>query len=161
MMQLLPLTGNHDRQGFDCGRQELNGWLRQVARQHQDKGLSRTFVATLDEAPDCICGYYALTLAELENRNLPEALRKKMPRRIPGVKLGRLAVDKRFQGKGLGDLLLIDALTRAQRIYQEAGGIGLFVDALDEQTAGYYKRFGFEAMPDNPLLLFLPANVTG
>ena len=158
-MQLLPLTGSHDRQGFDCGRQELNDWLRQVARQHQEKGLSRTFVATLDEAPNVICGYYALTLAELENRNLPEAWRKKMPRRIPGVKLGRLAVDKRFQGKGLGDILLVDALTRAQRIYQEAGGIGLFVDAIDEQAAGYYKRFGFVVMPDNPLLLFLAANV--
>lgn len=156
-MQLLPLTGNHDRQGFDCGRQELNDWLRQVARQHQDKGLSRTFVATLNEAPDCICGYYALTLAELENRNLPEAWRKKMPRRIPGVKLGRLAVDKKFQGKGLGDLLLVDALTRAQRIYQEAGGIGLFVDAIDAQAAGYYQRFGFVAAPDNPMLLFFPA----
>lgn len=157
MMQLLPLTGSHDRQGFDCGRQELNDWLRQVARQHQDKGLSRTFVATLDDAPNTICGYYALTLAELENRNLPEAWRKKMPRRIPGVKLGRLAVDIEFQGKGLGDLLLVDALTRAQRIYQEAGGIGLFVDAIDEQAAGYYKSFGFEAIPDNPLLLFFPA----
>ena len=88
-MQLLPLTGSHDRQGFDCGRQELNDWLRQVARQHQEKGLSRTFVAILDDAPNSICGYYALTLAELENRNLPEAWRKKMPRRIPGVKLGR------------------------------------------------------------------------
>lgn len=160
-MQLLPLTGSHDRQGFDCGHQELNDWLRQIAGQHQEKGLSRTFVATLDEAPDCICGYYALTLAELENRTLPEAWRKKMPRRIPGVKLGRLAVDKRFQGKGLGELLLVDALTRAQRIYQEAGGIGLFVDAIDEQAAGYYKRFGFEAMPDNPLLLFLPAAAIG
>lgn len=158
-MQLLPLTGSHDRQGFDCGRQELNDWLRQVASQHQEKGLSRTFVATLDEAPNSICGYYALTLAELENRNLPEAWRKKMPRRIPGVKLGRLAVDKRFQDKGLGDLLLVDALTRAQRIYQEAGGIGLFVDAIDEQAACYYKRFGFVVMPDNPLLLFLAANV--
>lgn len=156
-MKVLPLTGSHDRQGFDCGRQELNDWLRQTARQHQEKGLSRTFVATLDEAPDCICGYYALTLAELENRHLPEDWRKKLPRRIPGVRLGRLAVDKRYQAKGLGELLLVDALTRAQRIYTEAGGIGLFVDALDEQAAGYYQRFGFEATPDNPLLLFFPA----
>lgn len=45
MMQVLPLTGSHDRQGFDGGRQELNDWLRKVARQHQDKGLSKTFVA--------------------------------------------------------------------------------------------------------------------
>lgn len=160
-MLVHPLTGSHDRQRFDCGRQEMNDWLRQVARQHHQKGLSKTFVATLEEAPDRICGYYALTLAELENRHLPEAWRKKLPRRIPGVRLGRLAVDKHYQGKGLGELLLVDALTRAQRIYAEAGGIGLFVDAIDEQASGYYQRFGFVASPDNQLLLFLPARALG
>ena len=160
-MQVLPLTGNHEREGFDCGRQELNDWLRQVARQHQDKGLSKTFVATVEEMPDRICGYYALTLAELENRHLPQAWRKKLPRRIPGVRLGRLAVDRQYQGKGLGKLLLVDALGRARRIYGEAGGIGLFVDAIDEQAAGYYQRFGFAASTDNPLLLFLSARVMG
>ena len=160
-MQILPLTGSHDRQDFDCGRPELNDWLGQVARQHQDKGLSKTFVAVREEAPSHICGYYALTLAEIENRNLPEAWRKKLPRRIPGVRLGRLAIDRQYQGKGLGELLLMDALIRARRIYIEAGGIGLFVDAIDEGAAGYYQRFGFEASPDNPLLLFLSAKVTG
>jgi ribosomal protein S18 acetylase RimI-like enzyme len=160
MMQIRPLAGDHDRQGFDCGRQELNDWLRQVARQHQDKGLSKTFVAVREEAPTRICGYYALTLAELESRHLPESWRKKLPRRIPGIRLGRLAVDRQYQGKKLGELLLVDTLTRAQRIYAEAGGIGLFVDALDEQAAGYYRNFGFEACPDNPLLLFLSARVT-
>jgi ribosomal protein S18 acetylase RimI-like enzyme len=159
-MRLHPLTGSHDRQSFDCGRQELNDWLRQVASQHQDKGLSKTFVSTLDEASTHICGYYALTLAELENRHLPEDWRKKLPRRIPGVRLSRLAVDRQYQGKRLGELLLVDALRRAQRIYAEAGGIGLFVDALDERAAGYYRNFGFEASPDNPLLLFLSAKVT-
>ena len=160
MMQVRPLAGDHDRLGFDCGRLELNDWLRQGARQHQDKGLSKTFVAVREELPARICGYCALTLAELESRNLPEAWRKKLPRRIPGVRLGRLAVDRQNQGKGLGELLLVDALTRAQRIYAEAGGMGLFVDALDEQAAGYYRNFGFEASPDNPLLLFLSARVT-
>ena len=158
-MQVLPLSGSHDRQRFDCGRQELNDWLRQVARQHQDKGLSRTFVAIREEEPARICGYFALTLAELENRHLPEAWRKKLPRRVPGVRLGRLAVDQRFQGKGLGELLMVDALARAQRIYAEAGGIGLFVDAIDEQASSYYLRFGFRVAPDNPLLLFFPAGV--
>jgi hypothetical protein len=57
--------------------------------------------------------------------------------------------------------LLVDALTRARRIYTDAGGIGLFVDAIDEQAAGYYRRFGFVASPDNPLLLFLSAKVIG
>lgn len=160
MMQVRPLAGDHDRQGFDCGRKELNDWLRQVARQHQDKGLSKTFVAVREEAPTRICGYYALTLAELENRHLPEAWRKKLPQRIPGVRLGRLAVDRQYQGKELGELLLVDALTRARRVYVEAGGIGLFVDALDEKAAGYYLNFGFDASPDNPLLLFMSAKVT-
>lgn len=156
-MQVLPFAGSHDRQAFDCGRPELNDWLRQVARQHQNKGLSKIFVAIRDEAPTLVCGYYALTLAELENRHLPQARRKNLPRRIPGVRLGRLAVDKQYQGKGLGELLLIDALSRARRIYTEAGGIGLFVDAFDAPAAGYYRRFGFDASPDNPLLLFLSA----
>lgn len=159
MMQVRPLAGGHDRQGFDCGRQELNAWLRQVARQHQERGLSKTFVAVSEEAPNRICGYYALTLAELENRHMPEAWRKKLPRRIPGVRLGRLAVDRQYQSKRLGELLLVDALARAHRIYAEAGGIGLFVDALDEKAAGYYLNFGFDASPDNPLLLFLSAKI--
>lgn len=156
-MRVLPLIGSHDRQGFDCGRQELNDWRRQVARQHQHKGPSKTFVAVREPEPARICGYYALTLAEPENRHLPAAARRKLSRRVPGVRLGRLTVDRRFQGKGLGELLLVDALARAQRIHAEAGGIGLFVDAIDEQAAGYYLRFGFRAIPDNPLLLFFPA----
>ncbi|WP_253253889.1 GNAT family N-acetyltransferase [Acidithiobacillus marinus] len=118
--------------------------------------MSRTFVAIHGSEPTRICGYYALTLAELDNRHLPEPWRKQLPRRIPGVRLGRLAVDRQYQGKGLGDLLLVDAMTRAQRIHADAGGVGLFVDALDEEAAGYYRHFGFEAAPGNPLLLFLP-----
>ena len=160
-MQVLPLAGSHDRQEFDCGRQKLNEWLQKIARQHQDKNLSKTFVASQEKEPAQICGYYALTLAELESRHLPPVLHKKLPRRVPGVRLGRLAVDRHFQGKGLGELLLVDALARAQRIYREAGGIGLFVDAIDEQAADYYKRFGFETVPDNPLLLFFPADNSG
>jgi GNAT superfamily N-acetyltransferase len=155
-MRIQPLTRNHDRQGFECGRQELDVWLRRVACQHQDKGLSKSFVAVRDDSVERICGYYALTLAELETRHLPDVWRKKLPRRIPGVRLGRLAVDKAFQGVGLGELLLVDALMRARRVMVEAGGIGLFVDAIDERAAGYYARFGFVPAPDNQLLLLLP-----
>ena len=82
-MLVRPLAGNHDRQAFDCGRQELNDWLRQVARQHQDKGLSKTFVAVREEEPTRICGYYALTLAELDNRHMPDTWRKKLPGASP------------------------------------------------------------------------------
>jgi len=159
MMQVQPLTGLHNRQGFDCGRAELNHWLSQVARQHQDKGLAKTFVAVLEEAPQQICGFYALTLAEMDTTHLPINWQRKLPRRVPGVRLGRLAVDVDFQGKKLGELLLIDALTKVHRTADAAGGIGLFVDALDAHTAGFYKKFGFESAPDQPLLLFLPTSV--
>lgn len=155
-MQIVPLTGEHDRAGFDCGRLELNAWLGQVAGQHQKKGLSKTFVAIGEQEPTRILAYYALTLAELDSQHLPAAWRKKMPRRAPGVRLGRLAVDRHCQGQHLGELMLVDALTRAHRIYQEAGGIGLFVDAIDEPAAAFYRRYGFEAAPDQELLLFLP-----
>jgi len=155
-MQILPLAGNHNRHDFDCGRAELNNWLRQVARQHQDKGLSKTFVAIQDQEPNGICGFYALTLAEIDRRFLPDIYQKKLPQRIPGVRLGRLAVDLRNQKKGLGELLLIDAISRARRIHQDAGVVGLFVDAIDEHTSGFYRQYGFQNIPDNPLLLFYP-----
>ena len=155
-MRILPLTGSHDRQGFDCCRPELNDWLRNIARQHQDKGLSKTFVAVLDDAPTRICGYYALTLTEVDTQSLPEARRKKLPRLIPGIRLGRLAVDAYFQGKRLGELLLVDAIERVHLIHQHAGAVGLFVDAIDDKAAAFYAHFGFEAFVDDPLKLFLP-----
>ena len=155
-MRILPLTGSHDRQSFDCGRPELSDWLRSIARQHQDKGLSKTFVAILDDAPTRICGYYALTLTEVDTRSLPEARRKKLPRLIPGIRLGRLAVDAQFQGNRLGELLLVDAIERVRLIHQHAGVVGLFVDAIDDKAAAFYVHFGFEAFVDDPLKLFLP-----
>ena len=80
---------------------------------------------------------------------------------FPVYAWGGLLSHRTFQGKGLGELLLVNALTRAQRIHEEAGGIGLFVDAIDEQAAGYYKRLGFMATPDNPLLLFFSVHGSG
>jgi GNAT superfamily N-acetyltransferase len=155
-MLIVPLTGRHDRQGFDCGRAELNDWLRSVARQHQEKGLSRTFVAVLESQPTRICAYHALTLTEVDTRSLPEERRKKLPRMIPGVRLGRLAVDLRCQGKRLGELMLMDSIERVRQIQQHAGVVGLFVDAIDEQAARFYARYGFEPLMDEPLKLFWP-----
>lgn len=155
-MLITPLAGSHDRQSFDCGRLELNDWLRKVARQHREKSLSRTFVAVLDDQPAQICGYYALTLTEVDTASLAESRRKRLPRVIPGVRLGRLAVDRRYQGKRLGELMLMNAVERTQQIHEHAGVVGLFVDALDEQAAQFYSRYGFEAFADEPLKLFLP-----
>ena len=155
-MQILALAGNHNRQGFECNRPELNGWLAKIARQHQDKGLSKTFVAVPDDAPTRILGYYALTLTEVATQVLPEAVRKKLPLAVPGVRLGRLAVDQSVQGRRLGELLLVDSMQRVRAIREHAGVIGLFIDALDEEAKGFYSRYGAVAFLDSPLKLFLP-----
>ncbi|MGH8458970.1 MAG: GNAT family N-acetyltransferase, partial [Nevskiales bacterium] len=123
---------------------------------HQDKGLSRTFVAVVEDQPERICGYYALTLTEVDTGSLAEVRRGKLPRMIPGVRMGRLAVDTDFQEKQLGTLLLMDAVERVRRIHEHAGVTGLFVDALDSHAAHFYANFGFEAFKDDPLKLFLP-----
>ncbi len=119
-----------------------------VSPQHQAKDLSKTFAAILDAQPTRICGYYALTLTEVDTRALPEGSRKKLPRMVPGVRLGRLAVDAQSQGKRLGELLLVDAVRRVRSIQEYAGVIGLFVDAIDEKAAQFYAHFGFEVFAD-------------
>jgi ribosomal protein S18 acetylase RimI-like enzyme len=155
-MQLQALTGSHDRQRFDCGRPELNDRLRRVARQHRDKGLSKTYVVIREDEPNHILGYYALSLTELDKSDLPSDVGHRFPRRIPGIRLGRLAVDVEFQHRGLGKIMLVDAMIRARRIHVEADGIGLFVDAKDEPAAAWYRYFRFVSLPDRPLMLFYP-----
>jgi ribosomal protein S18 acetylase RimI-like enzyme len=155
-MLIQALTGAHNRADFDCGRNELNTWLQRVAAQHVNKGLSRTFVATITGTPAKICGYYALTLTELSSDELPLEARKVFPRRVPGIRLGRLAVDLMCQGKGLGELLLVNAIHRVEIVQAQAGAVGLFVDAIDDVAANFYLRYGFKPSPSNRLLLFLP-----
>lgn len=155
-MQILPLTGSHDRKSFDCGQQELNSWLQKIALQHQKKGISKTFVATRKQEPTIICGYYALTLTEVDTRKLPENRRAKLPRTIPGIRLGRLAVSRKFQGMHLGQILLMNAIEHVQLIREHAGAVGLFVDAIDEQAKGFYIHYGFESFADEPCKLFYP-----
>lgn len=155
-MLIQALTGAHKRETFDCGRAELNDWLRRIARQHQERNISKTFVAVDETAPSAILGYYALTVAEMDSTALPQTAQKRMPRRIPGVRLGRLAVDRAVQGRRLGELLLVDAIERTRQLQTHAGAIGLFVDAIDDHAATFYVRMGFAPSPENPLLLFLP-----
>jgi hypothetical protein len=92
MLHIQALTGSHNPANFDCGNPILNEWLRGIASQHQQKGLSKTFVAVLDEDPSAILGYYALTVCEVHTAELPKAASKRLPRTTPGIRLGRLAV---------------------------------------------------------------------
>jgi GNAT superfamily N-acetyltransferase len=98
---------------------------------------SKTFVAILENQATQICAYSALTLAEVDTAARNEQRRKKLPRLIRGVRLGRLAVDQRYQSKRLGELLLMESIERVRRIHEHAGVVGLFVDAIDDKAAQF------------------------
>ena len=147
------LTKKHDRTRFDCGEISLNEWLQRMALQQQEKNYARTRVMIDTEAPERILGYYALLPAQIDTIHFPPG--RKLPKRLPCLLLGRLGVDRSAQGRRLGELLLADAIERTHRSIGEIGGAGLYADALNERAAAFYARYGFQAMQDDPLRLFL------
>jgi len=152
------LSRVHDREHFDCGSAALNMYLKQIARQHTERGISRTFVLVEDNAvvPKEILGFFTLNICQIKTEYLSPDLARKFPKEIAGIKLGRLAVAKYRQRQGIGKTLLVAAMEKVQEVFRSAGGIGLFVDAKDEAAKAYYEGFGFVPLPFNPLQLFLP-----
>lgn len=152
------LAKSHDRDGFDCGSEPLNLFLKQTARQHAERGISRTFVL-VDEgatAPKPIVGFFSLNICQIKSESLSPAEAKKLTRNVSGIRLGRLAVSREHQRQGVGKMLLVAATGKFMKIFNTAGGIGLFVDAKDQDAKKYYEQFGFVPMPTNELELFLP-----
>lgn len=152
------LAKSHDRDGFDCGSEPLNLFLKQTARQHAERGISRTFVM-VDEAaaaPKPIVGFFSLNICQIKSETLTPQAAKKLPRDVAGVRLGRLAAAKAYQRQGTGKTLLVAAMEKFIEIFNTAGGIGLFVDAKDQDAKRYYEQFGFVSMPSNELELYLP-----
>ena len=158
MRKIELLTKSHDRDGFDCGAEPLNLFLKQIARQHADRGISRTFVLVEEDAvePKPILGYFSLNICQVKSESLTPLEAKKLPRDVSGVRLGRLAVARTRQRQGIGKVLLVAAMEKFMEIFDRAGGIGLFVDAKDQDAKVYYEQFGFVSMPTNDLELFLP-----
>lgn len=152
------LAKTHDRDGFDCGSEPLNLYLKQTARQHAERGISRTFVLVDETAttPKSIIGFFSLNICQIKSESLTRQEAKKLPRDVAGVRLGRLAVAKAHQRQGIGKTLLVAAMGKFIEIFNSAGGIGLFVDAKDQDAKRYYEQFGFVSLPTNELELFLP-----
>lgn len=158
--RVVPLDTTHDRSAFDCDNTALNRHLREQVSQEVRRRVAACFVAVTDEGR--IAGYYTLAAASLWLADLPPSTAKKLPRypTVPAVRMGRLAVDRRFLGQGLGGALLADALARAIRA--EIAAYALTDDAKHETTAAFYRHHGFIALPETPLTLFLPlATVRG
>jgi len=146
------LGTHHDRSSFTSGAEALDRYFWTQAGQEARKKVAAPFVLVL--ADGSIAGFYTLSATAIRLPELPNAVARKLPRYplIPATLLGRLAVDRRQQGKGYGRFLLADALYRAVR--SEIASFAVIVDAKDEAARRFYERESFQPFPDQPLKLF-------
>lgn len=149
--------GAEDRTGFSCGNDALDNYFRHQVTQDIRRRVAACFIA-IENKSGTIAGYYTLSAYHLNLSALGDDWRRKLPRypAVPAARIGRLAVDERFQGRKLGGALLADAVARAIR--SEIAAAMVAVDAKDKKTAAFYAHHGFRADPDNPLLLFVPVS---
>lgn len=151
------LSTKHNRESFESGTDLLDRYFKQQAKQDVKRKLSACFVYERVDTKEII-GYYTLSSASIPQEILPEAHKKRLPRTyssIPVILLGRIAIDKKSQGKGVGKLLLIDALKRCYNSSQTIGSFAVVVDPIDSNATKYYERFGFVELPSSKKM-FLP-----
>lgn len=146
------ITAEHGVAGFDCGVAVLDAWLKERALKNEEKGASRTYVICSGSR---VVGYYALAAGSLLNAKAPNTVRRNMPDPIPVILLGRLAIDKAWQGKGLGKALLRDAVLRTIHASEITGVRALLVHALSEEIKRFYKGLGFRESPVDPMTLLI------
>lgn len=146
------LRKRHDRNAFECGEPSLDLYLKQYARQSAEKGLGRTFVATIPGKSE-VLGYYTLASGNMSFEIVPERL-PRYP--IPVVHLGRLAVDLNMQGQRLGGILLVDALNRVASVADDLGIYAVELYAMTEKAKSFYLKFGFLELKDDDKHLYLP-----
>lgn len=146
------LRSDHVIDQFDCGDSVLNEWLTRRALNNQASGASRTWVATLG---DQVVGYYASSTAVLMRSEATKRAARNQPDPLPALLLGRLAVDRRHQGKGLAAALLKHFLLKSVEVAEVTGVRVVLVHAKDDQAAAFYRHFEFESSPVDDLTLML------
>ncbi|TPQ38574.1 GNAT family N-acetyltransferase [Bradyrhizobium guangdongense] len=146
-----PLSSSHDVARFDCGKIPLNDWLKHTALKAEGRS-ARCYVATRRQS---VVGYYCLAAGAVEHQGAPRKLRRNLPNPTPVVIIGRLAVDKEYQGKGLGRALLQDALLRVTKASELVGARAILVHAVDQESVPFYARYGFKSFPVGNRTLYL------
>ena len=150
---VVPLEATHDVSEFRCGAAALDDWLHRYALVNQRLGGARTFV-TCEGA--VVRGYYALAVTSIEFATASKKVRVGLGRYpIPAILLARQAVDERWQGRHVGELLIRDALLRCLGVAREIGVRAVLVHAKDDATRTFYERFDFESSPTDPYHLTL------
>jgi ribosomal protein S18 acetylase RimI-like enzyme len=149
---------HHDRVAFVCGEDTLDTYLRQRARQDDDRNVAKTFVL-FDIQAERVAGYYTLSSSSVQLVELPSETQRTLPRYpfVPVVLLGRLAIDRDYQEQHLGEVLLFNALRRAFAVgTREIAAMAVIVDALHDGARRFYERYGFQRFSNDTLGLFLP-----
>lgn len=146
------LKDSHDLEFFQSGNDNLDQWLRRRSRANQVSGASRTYVVAEGAR---VVGYYCLSSGALDLADAPGPVRRNMPDPIPMAVLGRLAIDQKWQGKGLGAALLQDATLRTGQAAAILGIRGILVHAISDGAKAFYEHYGFAASPKNPMTLVL------
>ena len=146
------LSAAHDLAAFDSGEMVLDEWLRRRAAQNEASGASRTYVICAGKR---VAGYYRLAVGATTHEQVPGRIKRNMPDPIPVMILGRLAVDKAFQGKGIGTGLLKDAVLRTMQAGEIAGIRALLVHAISDAAKGFYEAYGFIASPVDPMTVMI------
>lgn len=152
-----PLDSGHDRENFSCGQELLDNYFWRQAKQDVKRKLSACFVL-VDKKTKKISGYYTLSSNSISHDLIPDSFKKKLPKSylsIPVILLGRLAVDKGFQGKGIGKILLIDALKRCFDTSDSIGAFAVVVDPISKDAEKFYDKYGFIKLPDSGKM-FIP-----
>jgi len=150
-----PLADAHERASFDCGEEGLNRYFRTQATQDIRRHVANCFVA-VEAVSGQIAAYYTLSAASIPITDLPPGESKRLPRypAIPAVRIRRLAVDRRFQGRGLGAAMLADAPARV--IQSDIAAFMLVVDAKNDAAVAFYQGHEFRLITESPRTLFLP-----
>ncbi|MEG4442383.1 GNAT family N-acetyltransferase [Microcoleus sp. AT9_B5] len=150
-------SSRHHRELFCCGQDSLDNYIRKQASQDIKKKVAIVFVLVESSNTDVIA-YYTLSAYTIELADLNESFAKKLPRYplLPATLLGRLAVDRTYQGQHLGELILIDALTKALLATAQVASLAVIAEALDEPAANFYQKYGFQKFKQNPMKLYLP-----
>lgn len=148
---IAPFAKEHDRKSFRSGIVELDTFLHAFAGQNAKRDLTQTYVAVRPTST-AVSGYYSLRMGEVGVEPLPEGERKSLPQYpLPVVHLARLAVDERERGKGLGEMLLLDAFERATVLSKAIGATAIEVIAKDAPARAFYLKYGFSSLLDGEL----------
>jgi predicted GNAT family N-acyltransferase len=145
-----PLQTAHKKKDFDCGKPSLNHYLHEQAKQDVKRMLAACFI--LADIQHNVKGYYTLSSASIPRNLIPDNLKSKMPASysdLPATLMGRLAVDLKYKGQGLGKLLLVDALKRSHETSNTIGSMAVIVDPLNKEAEEFYLKYGFIKLPDS------------